>query len=229
MKQLKRFYNLEIKQLGTEDEKFYTVSGIATTSGTDLDNDIIEAGAFADNVANPSKIRFLYNHDSDLPMGTITSFQQVGNALHMEAKMPKGVQRVEDTVKFISMGAFGGFSVGFRVIEDEFDRETGIRRIIKAKLFEVSIATIPANPEAVITDIKKDDEKKESKLDEDFKKIMTWKDLQEYSKENFKVSNKEFQCIVSKAKQIYGEELKTKDGLLAIKSMLTEFIQRVKG
>ncbi|MGO8279689.1 HK97 family phage prohead protease, partial [Rhizobium ruizarguesonis] len=52
------------------------------------------------------------------------------------------------------MGALTGLSIGFRTLEEEINRETGINHLKRVKLYEVSIVTFPANEAATISTVK---------------------------------------------------------------------------
>ncbi len=51
-------------------------------------------------------------------------------------------------------GAIDGLSIGFRTVRARTDAKTGIRRIIEADLWEISIVTFPMLPQARINSVK---------------------------------------------------------------------------
>ena len=51
-------------------------------------------------------------------------------------------------------GALDGLSIGFRTVEGRSDPRTGIRRLSKIDLWEISVVTFPMQPEARIAAVK---------------------------------------------------------------------------
>jgi phage head maturation protease len=45
-------------------------------------------------------------------------------------------------------------SIGFNVVDDEYDTKAGVRQLKELDLYEVSIVTVPANPLAHIASVK---------------------------------------------------------------------------
>ena len=147
----------EVKQDG--DSEVGTFRGLASTFGNvDLVNDIIEPGAFAASIKTPSKIRMLWQHDTGQPLGTWEEIRETARGLQVKGKLVLGVQRAKEAFELMKAGAIGALSIGFRIPDRDkdvsFDRSTGVRRISKLDLLEVSIVTFPANPKAVVQSVK---------------------------------------------------------------------------
>ena len=54
----------------------------------------------------------------------------------------------------IAAGAVKGLSIGYRTQDYEIDRTTGVRRLKKVDLWEISLVTFPMLPEAQISSVK---------------------------------------------------------------------------
>jgi len=150
-KQLLRFKTV-IKNLH-EDEEFFHVEGFASTFGNiDLGNDVIKIGAF-DETLEKRRPKFLSQHDMSKPLGVIDETRTDDMGLFIKARMPKDLNLAKETFSLLSIGALDSFSIGFSV--DEFEiRDDGVRVIKKLTLFEVSLVTIPMNPEARVANFK---------------------------------------------------------------------------
>ena len=161
--------NIDIKQFVEEDD-FVHIEGLASTFGNiDRDGDIIAKGAFT-NTLTKRMPELLNQHRMDQPVGVIDSAFEVEEGLRIKARMPKGNSMVMDMLPLLKMGALGDFSIGFNVVEADTTPD-GVRTIKEIDLWEVSIVTIPANPEARITGVKKLEESVEEKKDMDDKTV----------------------------------------------------------
>ncbi len=158
---------LEIKEL-QDDDAFVHIEGLASTFGNlDRDNDIIAKGAFK-NTLTVRMPKLLNQHRMDQPIGVIDQAFEAEEGLRIKARMPKDNSMVKDMLPLLKMGALGDFSIGFNVLESDTSPD-GVRTIKEVDLWEISIVTIPANPEAKITGIKKLEGEKEETKDMDDK------------------------------------------------------------
>lgn len=141
----------EVKEVVSLEGGGWEIAGYASTFGGEPDayGDIIAAGAFAESIAaRPTK--FLYEH-----------FEPIGKQLEIRED-EKGLfgrwsvvdtQTGTDAYKLAKAGVLDSLSIGYFTLEADF-REDGIRVLRKIDLFEVSAVAIPANRNAVITDVK---------------------------------------------------------------------------
>lgn len=127
------------------------ISGWASTPALDREGDTIEPSAFAGSLG--SRLKVLFNHQQDLPIGKIVRAEIQEAGLWIEAKLASGTAKADEVWSLISQGILDSFSVGFVPTEWENISKTGStgpRRYTKAELLEVSVVTIPANPHAVM-------------------------------------------------------------------------------
>jgi HK97 family phage prohead protease len=150
----------EVKQL-QEDDDFFTFIGHAATFGNiDRGDDVIMRGAFNDTLrdkaSNNERFPVLWQHQTDMPIGIFPKITEDEIGLFVEGRLPK-----EDT--FVSgrvmpqmrVGSINTMSIGFTLPSvDAFEIEDGIRKINKITLWEISLVTIPMNPQARVTDMK---------------------------------------------------------------------------
>ena len=149
------------------------IRGMASTADFDRAGDSISTEAWTkgglDNFSNNPII--LFNHDYNRPIGRATKVTSVDGGLHLEARISKAAADVAELVKD---GVLGAFSVGFRVKDADYVKETDGLLIKDAELFEVSVVSVPCNQAATFSLAKSFDSEAEY---EAFKKTFTSVDL----------------------------------------------------
>ena len=152
-----------------EEDGDLHITGMASTSAKDRVGDIIEPeawekGGIRDYLNNPV---ILFNHDYNQPIGKAVVVQTSNNGLQLKAKIAKSAGHVGELIK---EGVLGAFSVGFRVKDAEYMKETDGYRIKDAELLEVSVVSVPANQTATFSLAKSFDSTEEY---EEFKQSFT--------------------------------------------------------
>ena len=145
-------------QVKESNDDSRTVKGYASVfSNLDSDNDVIMKGSFKKTLKEwgpegKDRVKLVAQHDIGRPVARITELKEDANGLYMEAKF--GTHRDgEDYYRMAKEGIINEFSVGFVAVDKE-DNEKGGYDIKEIKLYEVSMVTVAANEEAVITDVK---------------------------------------------------------------------------
>ena len=155
------------------DDGEIKIRGMASTADFDRAGDSISAEAWSkgglDNFSNNPII--LFNHDYNRPIGRATKVTSVDGGLHLEARISNAAKDVAELVKD---GVLGAFSVGFRVKDADYVKETDGLMIKDAELFEVSVVSVPCNQAATFSLAKSFDSTEEY---EEFKKTFTSVDL----------------------------------------------------
>ena len=132
-----------------------TFTGLGSTFGNvDSVGDVIEPGTFRDAVQNPAGIKMLWQHDARLPIGTWKSVRETKKGLEVRGQLVLGVQQGREAFDLLKAGAVDALSIGFSDFEAETDAKSGVRRITKLNLWEISIVTFPANRQARIQTVK---------------------------------------------------------------------------
>jgi HK97 family phage prohead protease len=132
-------------------------SGYASLFGAvDLGRDVIEPGAFAASLKRrgASDVRMLYQHDPDQPIGRWLSIREDSHGLHVEGKLSLGVARAREVHELMKSGALDGLSIGFQTLRARNEAKSGVRRILSADLWEISVVTFPMQPGARVTAVK---------------------------------------------------------------------------
>ncbi|WP_420408892.1 HK97 family phage prohead protease [Hoeflea sp.] len=132
-------------------------SGYASLFGAiDLGRDVIEPGAFKASLRQrgPGDVRMLYQHDPDQPIGRWLSIREDDRGLHVEGKLSLGVARAREVHELMKSGALDGLSIGFQTLRSRNEAKGGVRRIMSADLWEISVVTFPMQPGARVTAVK---------------------------------------------------------------------------
>lgn len=151
---LKRaFAVLEIRSVDAEQR---ILTGIATSASTDSYGDVVEP----DGAEYTLPIPLLWQHDSRQPIGEVFAAKKTSEGIEIKARIAKIddpgrlKDRVDEAWQTIKAGLVKGLSIGFRSLEDTYDKVTGGVHFIKWKWVELSAVTIPANTDATITAIR---------------------------------------------------------------------------
>ena len=146
------------------------IRGMASTNHSDRAGDVISKEAWEkgglDNFKNNPVI--LFNHDYDKPIGRATGVRVTENGLELEAKISKSAPA--HVCELVKDGVLGAFSVGFKVKDADYIKETDGLMIKDAELFEVSVVSVPCNQAATFSLAKSFDSQAEY---EEFKKTFT--------------------------------------------------------
>nr|WP_253308563.1 phage major capsid protein [Rickettsia endosymbiont of Ceutorhynchus assimilis] len=153
------FQNMIIKS--ATDNEVVIVGYASVYNLADHHNDLIVKGAFAS--VNHSNVRFLWQHDSKKPIGVITYLSEDDYGLKMEAVINNKVKTGSEAIELIKQGAIDGLSIGFYVKMSNYN-EVKQRVITEAELVEVSIVTFPANHNAKILYITKQEDNMEQNI-----------------------------------------------------------------
>tara|TARA_Y100001963_G_scaffold91136_1_gene125610 strand:- start:5779 stop:6477 length:699 start_codon:yes stop_codon:yes gene_type:complete len=156
------FKRAPVGELVDADDKAGIIKGYASVfDNIDSDNDIIRKGSYLKTVSeNGNRVKYLYQHEMDKPIGKILNLEEDQKGLVFEAQIAKTTLG-KDVMELIKTGIITENSVGIMPIRKEINAE-GQREIFECKLYEISCVTLAANDEAKIIDFKGN--KKESIL-----------------------------------------------------------------
>jgi HK97 family phage prohead protease len=90
----------------------------------------------------------------DQPIGRWLSIREDARGLHVEGKLSLGVARAREVHELMKSGALDGLSIGFQTLRARNEAGTGVRRILSADLWEISVVTFPMQPGARVTAVK---------------------------------------------------------------------------
>jgi hypothetical protein len=125
----------------------------------DLGRDLVLPGAFAASLAarGPRGIKMLFQHDPAEPIGVWQEVREDAWGLFARGRVLPEVERGREVLALMRAGALDGLSIGFRAVEGRTDPKSGVRRLHKIDLWEISVVTFPMLPEARVSAVKRDD------------------------------------------------------------------------
>ena len=155
----------ELKKLVFESEiKAENSKGIFTGYGSifgneDQGNDIMQKGAFTKSLMNRpvSKVKMLYQHKTDEPIGVFTEMYEDSKGLFVKGQLAMGTQKGREAYELLKMGALDGMSIGFRADPEKQgynENKRGVRTLKEVDLMEISLVTFPMNESALIETVK---------------------------------------------------------------------------
>ena len=121
--------NIIFKQgtLSDVDENLGIVSGYGSIFGNlDSDNDIIEKGAYKRTLKNNgNRIKYIYNHQIDKPIGRMKELEEDEKGLRFVAEVPKTTFGKE-VLELMKYNIIDENSVGISVLDND-NKEDGTR------------------------------------------------------------------------------------------------------
>jgi hypothetical protein len=131
--------------------------GYASLFGAaDLGKDVVMPGAFSDSLRRRGvrDVRLLWQHDPGQPIGRWLVIAEDRRGLRVRGKLNLAVERAREIHALMREGAVDGLSIGFRVERARAERPTGLRRLEKLDLWEISVVTFPMLPDARVETVK---------------------------------------------------------------------------
>ena len=136
-------------------KKYFTFKGYGSTFGNmDRVREVVVKGCFLESLKEmiPS---LLWQHEWDEPVGIFVKIYEDDKGLYVEGKMPLDDDFVRGrVVPQLEIGSVKSMSIGYSTQKYTYDEENDIYYLTKVLLWEISLVTIPANKNAIITDMK---------------------------------------------------------------------------
>lgn len=122
----------------------------------DLGRDVVVRGAFSASLARrgAAGVRMLWQHDPAEPVGRWLSIVEDARGLKVRGQLNLAVARAREIRSLLLDGGIDGLSIGFRVERARTDKATGLRRLEKLDLWEISLVTFPMLPAARVGSVK---------------------------------------------------------------------------
>ncbi|MBO6719146.1 MAG: HK97 family phage prohead protease [Rhizobiaceae bacterium] len=132
-------------------------SGYASLFGrVDLGRDVVERGAFACSLEKrgAAGIRMLFQHDPATPIGAWQEVREDARGLFVRGQLALDSAKAREVHALMRGRALDGLSIGFRTVRARKEAKSGVRRILEADLWEISVVTFPMLPEARVDSVK---------------------------------------------------------------------------
>lgn len=114
----------------------------------DNEGDIVLPGAFYNSLKQNRCIKLLWQHKQDSPIGKLNKIYEDTKGLYIEGVIFSNLENTATARKMLLEKVVDSFSIGYTVEDQFFNQDTRFLKSIN--LFEVSIVTFPANPNAKI-------------------------------------------------------------------------------
>ena len=131
--------------------------GYASLFGVmDLGHDVVMPGAFRDSLEKRGTlgVKLLWQHDPAQPLGVWTSLQEDGRGLFVRGALDLAQPKSREILSLMRQGALDGLSIGYRAEIERKDPATGLRRLERIDLWEISLVTFPLLPQARVAKVK---------------------------------------------------------------------------
>jgi HK97 family phage prohead protease len=122
----------------------------------DLGKDVVEPGAFRESLVRrgAAGVKLLWQHDPAEPLGRWLSLIEDSRGLFVRGQLSLAVARAREIHALMREGAVDGLSIGFRSEKARTEPRTGLRRLERVDLWEISLVTFPMLPQARVSAVK---------------------------------------------------------------------------
>lgn len=164
---------IEVKTINQAGE----FEGYAAVYDTvDMAGDAISAGAFTKTLAEGSAdLPLLWQHDQSQPIGRVRLIDSP-KGLIAKGRLILSVPKAQEVYTLLMANIVKGLSIGFRTVKESFSGS--VRRLKEIQLFEVSVVTLPCNPDAVIMAVKSQESARDLEAVEAFRNAA--RDIREF-------------------------------------------------
>lgn len=139
-----------IKELPSADEQIDSIyiEGYASTNDIDRAGDVVSAGVWEKGLENYLKNPIiLAYHDHDDPIGRMVEHKIDAKGLWIKAR----ISAAAETFRLIKDGVLTTFSIGFRILDAEYNSAAEIFIIKEIELVEISVVSVPCNQNAIFS------------------------------------------------------------------------------
>lgn len=141
----------KIKSVVMQEDEDLIIEGYANTVSKDRAGDVIPKEAWETKNAMTNYLKnpvVLAYHKHDMPIGTMLSHEVTELGLKIRAKISKGAGNVYNLIKD---NVLTTFSVGFNILEAEYDYKSDTYYINDVELHEVSVVSVPCNQDSTFS------------------------------------------------------------------------------
>jgi HK97 family phage prohead protease len=131
--------------LPTADGKIdsVTIEGYASTNDVDRHGDIVPASVWEAGIKNYLKNPvILAYHDHAEPVGRMIEHRVDEKGLYVKARISAAA---EDVFNLVKDGVLTAFSIGFRIVDAEYNSALELFVVKELELHEISVVSVPAN------------------------------------------------------------------------------------
>jgi HK97 family phage prohead protease/HK97 family phage major capsid protein len=130
-----------VKAADSADQSIY-IEGYASTVDVDRHGDVVPTSVWEKGMQNYLKNPvILAYHDHNNPIGRMTEHKTDGTGLWIKARISTAAKQFQ----LIKDGVLTAFSIGFRVLDAEYNSAAEVFLIKDLELVEISVVSVPAN------------------------------------------------------------------------------------
>jgi HK97 family phage prohead protease/HK97 family phage major capsid protein len=130
-----------VKAADSADSSIY-IEGYASTVDIDRHGDVVPSSVWEKGMQNYLKNPvILAYHDHNNPIGRMTEHKTDGKGLWIKARISTAAKQFQ----LIKDGVLTAFSIGFRVLDAEYNSAAEVFLIKDLELVEISVVSVPAN------------------------------------------------------------------------------------
>ena len=132
------------KELPTAGEAIDSIfiEGYASTNDVDRAGDVVPASVWEEGMKNYLKNPIILSqHDHDDPIGKMVEHKLDSKGLWIKAR----ISAAAEVFNLVKDGVLSAFSIGFRVLDAEYNAATELFVIKELELLEISVVSIPCN------------------------------------------------------------------------------------
>lgn len=162
---MERVKSFVVKSVGEESADYHFEAYASTFGNVDRDGDIMAKGCFDQTVATKAVVPMCLNHDRDRVIGKhVLTVDEKG--LRTKSTFNLSDPEAKKIYDLMKMGALDSLSIGFFIKDYEpvDAKEPFGGWVFKdVDIFEISVVTVPANPQALVDTVKQLDQEANAK------------------------------------------------------------------
>lgn len=151
-------------ELKAKEDNAGMIAGFFSTYDEEPDSygDIIRPGAFTETIAKRKEsghpFPLCFNHDFSAIIGAVDVVEDTEKGPYIEAHFLE-TEQAQDVRKMLQSGAIYQFSFAYDTLGEEKPTDEQMKKgitnvLTKLEVFEISVVTVPANQNAVATEVK---------------------------------------------------------------------------
>lgn len=140
------------------DDTGVVIGYLNTFDTKDHADDVTVKGAFTKSINDIKQsgrdLPMLFSHDEEKPVGIWKNLREDSNGLIGEGHVNLQTQRGREVYELAKQGALTGISIGYFIVEDEYDRFTDTTYLKQIDLMEASLCVFPCNETSRVETVK---------------------------------------------------------------------------
>lgn len=173
MKRDLKFLNIPFEIKADKGDELIITGYGAVKGNIDSYKDVIVDGAFTKTLKERGdRIAFCLQHDIYNPIGKILDIKEDAKGLALDVRISDSEAGIKTKVR---EGILKEMSIGYSVMDMKKGEQDGeeVNFLTEIKLYEVSLVTIAANPEAMIEGMKSEDQSNKDFISDEFDRILS--------------------------------------------------------